>query len=148
MKTIILPLSLALVLLGGAGCEAPVDYSPQAQQEQINLDYPALYTEANLPQYPGARVTNRGVQEVSLEEQIKLKLRSQDSVEEIKAYYEEEMTALGWEQIDGEYDSGSGFYITRFHKDDLRFLVTLEDQGDSRSISLVYYLLTENNTEE
>ena len=104
-----------------------------------SLPYPELYTQANLPQYEKAWVTNTGRQQTSLTEGIRLRLRSKKQIPDIRAYYETELAALGWTTADEPPEGWETFYLRLYDKDDMTLQLTIEDQGrEGQSIAIIY----------
>lgn len=77
----------------------------QATQDQIDEaadratllnegDYPALYQQYNLPEYPGAEITYDGRTADSLQDGISLTLTTSDDVQTVGAYFASALTSL------------------------------------------------------
>ena len=60
------------------------------------LDYPPLYRELGLPEYPTATVTNLGRANDSLADGLSITLETAASHSELRAFYESRLEALGW----------------------------------------------------
>jgi hypothetical protein len=58
--------------------------------------YPATYRDLNLPVLPGGVVTSAGRQSTSLRDGLSIRLTTSQSVAEVRAFYRDAMTALGW----------------------------------------------------
>lgn len=128
MKKLLL---IALFLL--AGC------SPRP-----SLPYPDAYTQAKLPEYNKAWVTNNGNVDASPEEGVAIKLRSRESVKAIRSYYEEMLLSHGWEGSEEPPENSDIFYIRSFEKNNETIQLLIEDQGDdNQSISIIYQKTTE-----
>lgn len=59
-------------------------------------DYPALYRQMNLPEYPGATVTALGRDNDSLADGMRLAVRTGAGSGELRAFYEPALAGLGW----------------------------------------------------
>ena len=59
-------------------------------------DYPPLYRDLGLPEYPQGKVTAVGRDNSNLADGISVKLQTAASQGELRAFYEEKMAALGW----------------------------------------------------
>lgn len=68
---------------------------PQGWAESV-LDYPPLYRELGLPEYPTATVTNLGRANGSLADGLSITLETAASHSELRAFYESRLEALGW----------------------------------------------------
>jgi len=68
---------------------------PQGWAESV-LDYPPLYRELGLPEYPTATVTNLGRANESLADGLSITLETAASHSELRAFYESRLEALGW----------------------------------------------------
>ena len=60
-------------------------------------DYPPSYREMGLPEYENATVTGLGRDNTSLRDGITVTLLTEDDSAALRAYYEAEMQARGWE---------------------------------------------------
>lgn len=137
MKKILL--TCAVLLLAGAGCSAVTeDFSTSDLFDSQGESYPQLYADASLPVYPNSWITNKGKQHDSLEEGIKLKLRSIDPMESIIAFYELQMGQRGWVSPTDAPEDVEGFYVNKFINGPESVTFTIEDQGATVSISIVY----------
>ncbi len=123
-RRILVQLSSCLAIgLLGLGCAA-AQPSPQG--------YPALYTSANLPQYPNALLTDTGRQTTSLRDGLKLQLESTDPVPTIAAFYEEKIKQLGW-TVPPQRVPTTTQYVSTYTKDDRYFQVMIVRTQDSVS---------------
>jgi len=68
---------------------------PHGWAESV-LDYPPLYRELGLPEYPTATVTNLGRANDSLADGLSITLETAASHSELRAFYESRLEALGW----------------------------------------------------
>lgn len=68
---------------------------PQGWAESM-LDYPPLYRELGLPEYPGATVSNLGRSNDSLADGLSITLETTASHSELRAFYESRLEASGW----------------------------------------------------
>lgn len=68
---------------------------PQGWAESV-LDYPPLYRELGLPEYPAATVSNLGRANDSLADGLSITLETTASHSELRAFYESRLEALGW----------------------------------------------------
>ncbi|MCI5073811.1 hypothetical protein [Oricola sp.] len=59
-------------------------------------DYPPLYLEMALPEYPGATVTEIGRSNDTLEDGISVTLETGASYGELRAFYEQALQDAGW----------------------------------------------------
>lgn len=68
---------------------------PHGWAESV-LDYPPLYRELGLPEYPTATVSNLGRSNDSLVDGLSITLETTASHSELRAFYESRLEALGW----------------------------------------------------
>jgi len=132
---------LLLALIAFLGFVLIKKSSPEVNKstQEIKSNYPALYTSANLPIHPNAVVTDRGKQEESLEDGLRLTLASSDSVTSIASYFEKEMGELGW-TIPSQKITIDDLYLGSYTKDDLYFQITISKLPDSEEskITIVF----------
>ena len=63
---------------------------------QSSLDYPSLYRELGLPEYPAATVAQLGRVNDSLADGLSITLETTASHSELRDFYESQLAALGW----------------------------------------------------
>ena len=61
-----------------------------------SLDYPPLYKELGLPEYPAATVAQLGRVNDSLADGLSITLETTASHSELRDFYESQLAALGW----------------------------------------------------
>ena len=104
-----------------------------------SLGYPKLYTDANLPQYPGAKLTDTGRQTSSLRDGLKLNLETDDDVQKVSTFFKDEMTKLGWVADKKRRLPAMPVDLTRFTKDDRYFQITVVRHGDGPTKITISY---------
>ena len=60
------------------------------------MDYPAAFRNLKLPELTGATIASTGRQTTSLRDGIRIDLETTMPVQEVLAYYREQMAPLGW----------------------------------------------------
>jgi hypothetical protein len=131
--------------VAGCGASAPEDTGaatpaatpPAASDTGGDLSYPALYRDLSLPELEGARLTSTGRQTTSLRDGLALILTSPKTVDEVRDFYRDALTALGWKAD----PQGRGALVPNlpigggsFTKDGLVFttIITALPSGESR----------------
>lgn len=72
--------------------------SSVSNSDSTSSEYPDLYKQYGLPEYPGATITDDGRTSDSLSDGISLTLKTSDGVQEVGSYYANKLEALaGWE---------------------------------------------------
>lgn len=101
--------------------------------------YPALYTSAKLPQYPGAKLVDTGRQTTSIRDGLRLTLETSDEVKKVAAFFESEMTKLGW-TFPEKRVRPENLDLTKYTKDDLYFQITILRSPDAQltKITIIY----------
>ena len=59
-------------------------------------DYPVLYRDLGLPEYPQATVEAVGRSNSNLHDGLRIKLKTQASSIELRTFFEQKLTELGW----------------------------------------------------
>ena len=59
-------------------------------------DYPVLYRDLGLPEYPQATVEAVGRSNSNLHDGLRIKLKTQASSIQLRTFFEQKMTELGW----------------------------------------------------
>ena len=146
MRTGLLCALLALsVGCGKDGPFATIDSPTPAVSDNPNIQplaYPQLYVDQDLPQYPGAILTDLGRQTTSIRDGLKLVAVSNDSIDLIIQFFVLEMEKRGWsydkvkrERLELLQDPPAG--LIQFTKGKLRFTVqALKIEGDQTEIKI------------
>jgi len=74
-----------------AGIQQQVDEAEQEQTAQDTGEYPNLWTEANMPEYPNGTVT-KSREGRNLEDGVQVTFETSDDIATIKAFYDLEMS--------------------------------------------------------
>ncbi len=114
---------------------------PNINLQQIN-HYPAAYTGAKLPQYPGADITYFGNSSDNFKKGIILYLYSKDSLTSVTKFYDTKMAALGW-HVDILTDSGGSISSRTYTKKAESFQLTATNDNDHTNI-IIHWHLTNN----
>ena len=90
----------AVALAASCGADAPDAGEPSANGSPVASGdasaYPATYRDLDLPALPGGVVTSSGRQTTSLRDGLSIRLTSDKPVAEVRTFYQDAMTALGW----------------------------------------------------
>lgn len=115
------------------------EYEEQ-QQEAANaqLDYPDLYRQYDLPEYPNGELTSIGRQQTSLSDGLKLMLDSDQNPLAIGQYYENEMTALGWSYTPPPHPTAK-LWGTTFQKDGLTYQIIVVQLPTTTQITISFF---------
>ena len=102
--------------------------------------YPETYRALGLPELPEATVVSTGRQTTSLRDGLSIQLTTSSSVREVRDYYRDALTALGWTN-EGGPDRGVDLPAAglTFSRDGLTYRATLLGlpSGTQVSISLI-----------
>lgn len=85
------------------------------------MNYPELYTSEGLPQYEGATVTQVIKDGPTLKDGNLFILESSDDVKKIAAYYDKELTGLGW-TIPAQNEATETSYATQYNGADGKYI--------------------------
>ena len=75
--------------------EQVVNESAVENAAQTTSDYPALWDEANLPEYPNAELTDKR-EGRNLGDGVQVTLETTDTISAIKAFYDSELSSRGF----------------------------------------------------
>ena len=142
-------IALAVVLVGGCGAtesgepiRSDEDTSPPVAAARAGGEsvYPETYRALGLPELPEATVVSTGRQTTSLRDGLSIQLTTSSSVREVRDYYRDALTALGWTN-EGGPDRGVDLPAAglTFSRDGLTYRATLLGlpSGTQVSISLI-----------
>ena len=109
-----------------------------------DLDYPDSYKSLILPQYTEATIVDLGRHNKSLSDGLKIYLKSPSDYSALRAYYEHELSILGW-----ELEESIAVQKMRkkdmldqipfggvFHKGDLTYKIFTSRVGDTTKINI------------
>ncbi len=121
-KAVLLSLALGVLLLAGCGT--------------TSISYPKLYTDEKLPQYPEANLVQVITNGPTLKEGVLLRLESKKDVQTIAAYYDEQMTKLGW-IMPAKNEATETLYATQYNNGQKYVQLTVSQiTGTSQTITL------------
>lgn len=129
---------IAVAGCGGPALEDTGAATPAASSDGGGgLSYPASYRERSLPELEGATLTSTGRQTSSLRDGLALTLTSPKPVDQVRDFYRDRLTALGWTaEPQGRGASVPNLAMAggSFAKDGLGFttVITRMPSGDSR----------------
>ncbi len=103
-------------------------------------NYPPLYQQYNLPEYPGATITYGGRTADNLADGISLKLSTPDDVQTVGAFYETAFSSLpGWEFTPPNFTNDTLYGATAVKGDEgLRYQLTITKLPDYTQISITF----------
>ena len=121
---------------GGSTNEVSTNSSQTADGEE----YPALYRQYNLPEYPGATITYGGRTADNLADGISLKLSTPDDVQTVGAFYATAFSSLpGWEFTPPNFSNDTLYGATAVKNDEgLRYQLTITNLQDYTQISITF----------
>lgn len=79
-----------------AGIQQQVDEAEQEQAAQNTGEYPGLWAEANMPEYPNGNVA-KSREGRNLEDGVQVTFETSDDIATIKAFYDLEMSNRGFD---------------------------------------------------
>lgn len=121
-KIALLGLLLGIFLIAGCG--------------GLSASYPKLYTEEKLPQYPDANLAQVITNGPTLKEGVLIRLESKKDVKTIAAYYDEQMTKLGW-VMPAKNEATETLYATQYNNGKKYVQLTVSQiTGSSQTITL------------
>ena len=157
---IIILIAVTLVAVGGVyyviaqgldNQDNTVEETTSVTQDQINDanannellndgDYPALYKQYGLPEYPGATIEYDGRTADSLDDGISLKLTTSDDVQTVGAFYADEFASLdGWTYTPPNFSNESLYGATAEKADEeLRYQLIVTNLPDNTQISISF----------
>lgn len=103
-------------------------------------DYPALYKQYGLPEYPGATIKYDGRTADSLDDGISLKLTTSDDVQTVGAFYADEFASLdGWTYTPPNFSNETLYGATAEKSDEgLRYQLTVASLPDNTQINISF----------
>ncbi len=115
--------------------------NPISNPDTTSGNYPALYKQYNLPEYPGAILKYDGRTADNLADGITLKLTTSDDVQTVGAFYANAFTSLpGWVYTPPKFSNGSYYGATAEKADEsLRFQVTVSNSSDHSQINITFF---------
>jgi hypothetical protein len=115
----------------------------QATIEQRGLEiaqdlgnYPPLYKQAGLPEYPEAELINPNTRDTNLQTGIALRLTTPDEVKTVEEFYVSKMTELGWQAVSSNFQTGEGVFNKTFTKDKQTYNVYGSRSGEETVITI------------
>ncbi|EKE10977.1 MAG: hypothetical protein ACD_15C00164G0001 [uncultured bacterium] len=131
-KIAFLSLTLGLFLLAGCANQSSAPSSPKTS----SVDYPKLYVDEKLPQYPDAKLAQIITNGSTLKEGVLLRLESQKDVKTIAAYYDEQMAKLGW-TMPAKNEATETSYATQYNNGKKYVQLTVSQiTGSGQTITL------------
>lgn len=148
--TMIVAILIAVVVAGGVyfmttssndnGNDGSNEDSVGSSQTASNEEYPALYRQYNLPEYPGATITYGGRTADNLADGISLTLSTPDDVQTVGAFYESAFSSLsGWEYTPPNFTNDTLYGATAVNNaGGLRYQLTITKLPDYTQISISF----------
>ncbi|MBI4100892.1 hypothetical protein HY441_00255 [Candidatus Microgenomates bacterium] len=126
---------LMAVFLGWIGKKAG-DITKEATEfvEQIQK-YPAAYTNADLPEYPGGEVTYLGNQEASVKDGIAILVTTSDSLSKVSTWYDTELKKQGW-QAKGPSSGDDSFFTKTYTKGNQEYALTITSDDETNQTNV------------
>lgn len=163
-STIVVLISIALVVVAAGGTYLVIangqdssgndveEVVAQANQDQIdeseadssellnNGEYPALYKQYDLPEYPGAIIEYDGRTDDNLRDGISLKITTPDDVQTVGEFYENAFSSLsGWTYTPPNYSNDTLYGATAEKADEnLRYQLTVTKLPDNTQINISF----------
>lgn len=101
-----------------------------------SASYPELYATENLPQYKDAKLVQIIKNGPTLKDGVLLRLESSQDVKAIAAYYDGEMTKMGWTMPSVNTPTETS-YATQYNKDGKYVQLTVSQiTGSSQTITI------------
>jgi len=115
--------------------------NPISNPDATSVNYPALYQQYNLPEYPNATLEYNGRTADNLADGITLKLMTNDDVQTVGAFYASAFASLpGWTYTPPKFSNGSYYGATAEKADEsLRFQVTVSNSSDRSRINITFF---------
>jgi len=115
--------------------------NPISNPDTTSGNYPALYQQYNLPEYPGATLKYDGRTADNLADGITLKLTTPDDVQTVGAFFANAFTSLsGWTYTPPNFSNGSYYGATAEKADEsLRFQVTVSNASNLSQINITFF---------
>lgn len=118
----------------------PASYSPPPTVSEIS-EYPEVYKQAQLPEYPNADITSAGQKEAKPEDGISILAYTYDDIPAVAAFYDVELKKLGWKPDESiASDTTSSVYFKTYLKGDFKYAITAtkSSQATGTDISISY----------
>ncbi len=114
--------------------------SAASSQTASSEEYPALYKQYNLPEYPGATITYGGRTADNLADGISLTLSTVDDVQTVGAFYESAFSSLpSWEYTPPNFTNDTLYGATAVNNaEGLRYQLTVTKLPDYTQISISF----------
>lgn len=93
----------------------------------VPSDYPAAYKQANLPEYPGAKLTSLSTDSSG---KIELDLTYNVDVDKVMSWYDQQLTSSGWTN-DSKIHPQPFLYNTKYEKNNQFFILNLKQPTGS-----------------
>jgi len=142
ISTIIIVIIVALFVIGGAvaviayinnnqsDIQDVVEEAVQEQSQQMTDEYPDLYLQAGLPQYPNSELTKKR-QGSNLNDGVQVTIETQDSIETAKSFFDTEMENRGF-ALPNDIASANEFAYFGIYKDgNKKFTITITKIEDT-----------------
>lgn len=118
--------------------EPQVAQSEQQEQSQLTQDYPDLWDQAGLPEYPNGSISKKD-QGRNLNDGVQVTFTTPDTKDAVKAFYNTEMTGRGFE-IPATPDSNPTTYFGIYKKGSAQLTLQITPNDDGTSKVLVKYV--------
>jgi hypothetical protein len=118
--------------------EPQVDQSQQQQQSQLTQDYPSLWIQAGLPEYPNGTVTKKD-EGRNLNDGAQVTFTTSDTKDTVKAFYDTEMANRGFD-LPATPDPSSTTYFGIYKKGSAQFTLQITTDDDGTRKVLVKYV--------
>jgi len=137
----------AVVVLNNDDGDLTVDQSssstpsnPLDNPDQTSDDYPDLYKQYNLPEYPNGEITYDGRTADNLRDGISLEVQTQDDVQTVGAFYANAFASLsGWAYEPPNFSNDTLYGATATKADEgLRYQLTVTKLPDYTQINISF----------
>lgn len=118
----------------------PASYTPPPTVSEIS-EYPEIYKQAKLPEYPDAEITSSGQKDATLEEGVSIIVSTHDDIPAVAAFYDKELKKQGWKPDDSIASSTSGsVYYKTYRKGNVQYSITatISSSSSRTDISISY----------
>lgn len=118
----------------------PASYTPPPTVSEIS-EYPEIYKQAKLPEYPNAEITSAGQRDAKLEDGVSILVHTYDDIPKVAAFYDKELKKQGWKPDDSiASDTTGSVYFKTYLKGNVKFAITATSstQTTGTDISVSY----------
>ncbi len=141
-STIIIVIIVALFVIGGtvavvsyinnnrSEIEQVAEEAAQEQSTQMIDEYPDLYLQAGLPQYPNGELTEKR-QGGNLNDGVQVTIETEDSIETVKSFFDTEMGNRGFTLSSDTASTNELTYLGIYTKGNKKFTLTITKIKDT-----------------